>query len=208
IERRQRFQHRLRAIDDPNDLAAPLERDLLAGLELGDILLDGCARRTRPLAREHRHHEWIGCCDTADSADDARRADEEAALPLVDLGFPHNPVRHCPPIPDCRCPSAPNRKGRRLANLSIIRDLRTSPEARTWDKHEKPIGISPLEAPSSWSGRSPDGALIILWNHFPDETNVARKLWLLFAQACTLCLAVLFVVATFRPRLLGRRVEP
>jgi serine protease DegQ len=82
--------------------------------------------------------------------------------------------------------------------------LRTSPEARTWDKHEKPIGISPLEAPSSWSGRSPDGALIILWNRFPDETNVARKLWLLFAQACTLCLAVLFVVATLRPDLLGR----
>ena len=31
-----------------------------------------------------------------------------------------------------------------------------------------------------------------------------RKLWLLFAQACTLCLAVLFVVATLRPDLLGR----
>jgi serine protease DegQ len=34
--------------------------------------------------------------------------------------------------------------------------------------------------------------------------TVARKLWLLFAQACTLCLAVLFVVATLRPDLLGR----
>lgn len=33
---------------------------------------------------------------------------------------------------------------------------------------------------------------------------MARKLWLLFAQACTLCLAVLFVVATLRPDLLGR----
>ena len=33
---------------------------------------------------------------------------------------------------------------------------------------------------------------------------VLRKLWLLFAQACTLCLAVLFVVATLRPDLLGR----
>ncbi len=31
-----------------------------------------------------------------------------------------------------------------------------------------------------------------------------RKLWLLFAQACTLCLATLFVVATLRPDLLGR----
>ena len=31
-----------------------------------------------------------------------------------------------------------------------------------------------------------------------------RKLWLLFAQACTLCLAVLFIVATLRPDLLGR----
>jgi serine protease DegQ len=35
---------------------------------------------------------------------------------------------------------------------------------------------------------------------------VLRKLWLLFAQACTLCLAVLFVVATLRPDLLGRGV--
>jgi serine protease DegQ len=34
--------------------------------------------------------------------------------------------------------------------------------------------------------------------------TVLRKLWLLFAQACTLCLAVLFVVATLRPDLLGR----
>jgi serine protease DegQ len=33
---------------------------------------------------------------------------------------------------------------------------------------------------------------------------VLRKLWLLFAQACTLCLAALFVVTTLRPDLLGR----
>jgi Do/DeqQ family serine protease len=33
---------------------------------------------------------------------------------------------------------------------------------------------------------------------------VLRKLWLLFAQACTLCLAALFVVATLRPDLLSR----
>ena len=31
-----------------------------------------------------------------------------------------------------------------------------------------------------------------------------RKFWLLFAQACTLCLAALFVVATLRPDLLSR----
>src|SRR5882762_2430711 len=31
-----------------------------------------------------------------------------------------------------------------------------------------------------------------------------RKFWLLFAQACTLCLAALFVVATLRPDLLPR----
>jgi serine protease DegQ len=35
---------------------------------------------------------------------------------------------------------------------------------------------------------------------------VLRKLWLLFAQACTLCLAALFVVATLRPDLLPRSV--
>jgi serine protease DegQ len=33
---------------------------------------------------------------------------------------------------------------------------------------------------------------------------VLRKFWLLFAQACTLCLAALFVVATLRPDLLAR----
>ena len=31
-----------------------------------------------------------------------------------------------------------------------------------------------------------------------------RKFWLFFAQACTLCLAALFVVATLRPDLLAR----
>jgi len=31
-----------------------------------------------------------------------------------------------------------------------------------------------------------------------------RRFWLLFAQACTLCLAALFVVATLRPDLLPR----
>jgi len=36
---------------------------------------------------------------------------------------------------------------------------------------------------------------------------VLRKLWLLFAQAATLCLAALFVVATLRPDLLGRTGE-
>jgi serine protease DegQ len=36
------------------------------------------------------------------------------------------------------------------------------------------------------------------------ETLVLRKFWLLFAQACTLCLAALFVVATLRPDLLPR----
>jgi Do/DeqQ family serine protease len=37
-----------------------------------------------------------------------------------------------------------------------------------------------------------------------DGTTVLRKIWLLFAQACTLCLAALFVVATLRPDLLAR----
>jgi serine protease DegQ len=36
------------------------------------------------------------------------------------------------------------------------------------------------------------------------ETTLLRKIWLIFAQACTLCLAVLFVVATLRPDLLPR----
>ena len=40
---------------------------------------------------------------------------------------------------------------------------------------------------------------------FPgSNVSVLRKFWLLFAQACTLCLAALFVVATLRPDLLPR----
>ena len=34
------------------------------------------------------------------------------------------------------------------------------------------------------------------------------KIWLIFAQACTICLAILFVVATLRPDLLGRTQKP
>src|SRR6476620_5692787 len=34
--------------------------------------------------------------------------------------------------------------------------------------------------------------------------SVLRKFWLLFAQACTLCVGALFVVATLRPDLLPR----
>jgi serine protease DegQ len=37
---------------------------------------------------------------------------------------------------------------------------------------------------------------------------VLHKFWLLFAQAATLCLAALFVVATLRPDLIGRPAEP
>jgi len=40
---------------------------------------------------------------------------------------------------------------------------------------------------------------------------VLRRFWLLFAQACTVCLAVLFVVVTLRPDLvpaLASRLEP
>ena len=35
-----------------------------------------------------------------------------------------------------------------------------------------------------------------------------RRIWLVFAQACTVCLAVLFVVTTFRPDLLTRARDP
>ena len=36
------------------------------------------------------------------------------------------------------------------------------------------------------------------------EIDLLRRFWLFFAQACTLCLAALFVVATLRPDLLAR----
>jgi len=39
---------------------------------------------------------------------------------------------------------------------------------------------------------------------YPTVENVLKRFWLLFAQACTLCVAALFVVATLRPDLLPR----
>ena len=45
-------------------------------------------------------------------------------------------------------------------------------------------------------------------NHAPHYTfTMLLRIWLLFAQACTLCLAALFVVSTLRPDLLPRHVE-
>src|SRR6266550_4829220 len=60
------------------------------------------------------------------------------------------------------------------------------------------------EPPPRKKSHPTGGALIIKLKLFQGGMTVARKLWLLFAQACTLCLAVLFVVATLRPDLLGR----
>jgi serine protease DegQ len=43
---------------------------------------------------------------------------------------------------------------------------------------------------------------------FPtSEVPLLRRIWLVFAQACTLCLAALFVVTTLRPDLLARFTE-
>jgi serine protease DegQ len=39
------------------------------------------------------------------------------------------------------------------------------------------------------------------------EVPLLRRIWLVFAQACTLCLAALFVVTTLRPDLLARFTE-
>jgi serine protease DegQ len=53
-----------------------------------------------------------------------------------------------------------------------------------------------------------DGATIVRgareYNRALTGGIVLRKFWLLFAQACTLCVAALFVVATLRPDLLPR----
>ena len=68
------------------------------------------------------------------------------------------------------------------------------------------IGISGLRGDARNAARAESGfstynrAVIPL----PAVKRVLRKFWLLFAQACTLCVAVLFVVATLRPDLLPR----
>ena len=86
-ELRKRREHVGRALHDPAHLAAPLDVDLLARLELADVDLDRGAGRFRALAREERHHERHGCRDRADPAHDAGRADQEASLPLVHRCF-------------------------------------------------------------------------------------------------------------------------
>ena len=111
-----------------HDLAAPLDVDLLAGLDLADVDLDRRAGRLGALAREERHHERRRRRGDADAADHARRADQEAALPVV----------HTLPLPSTGSPvasravsgRAPRQDLPRFANLSIIRDSRVAPEAR------------------------------------------------------------------------------
>jgi serine protease DegQ len=60
------------------------------------------------------------------------------------------------------------------------------------------LRLSPLRCPreAAFARRGGSAALI--------EPTVLKKFWLVFAQACTLCLAALFVVATLRPDLLPR----
>ncbi len=53
------------------------------------------------------------------------------------------------------------------------------------------------------AGRAP-GTIYNPASAHPQKTVVLRKFWLVFAQACTACLAVLFVVSTLRPDLLPR----
>src|SRR6185503_8350773 len=55
------------------------------------------------------------------------------------------------------------------------------------------------------------GAIIQPVSSRAADRAMLRRFWLLFAQACTLCVAALFVVATLRPDLLPRlsgRVGP
>jgi serine protease DegQ len=47
-------------------------------------------------------------------------------------------------------------------------------------------------------------SVVARYNRQFRKRSVLRKLWLLFAQACTVCVAALFVVATLRPDLLPR----
>ena len=142
-----------------HDLAAPLDVDLLARLDLADVDFDRRAGRLRALAREERHHERRRRRHAADAADDARRADQEAALALVDCCCPR------PLLPPCRparlssgvaasagTEQAPVRKpvdykgfARRAGRRTVIRD----PENRS--------GISELHVASCGMTRYPSG---------------------------------------------------
>jgi serine protease DegQ len=86
---------------------------------------------------------------------------------------------------------------RDLQNPSIIRESK-GPEQFFAEKHRRIRGLAATPE------RTEDGRTGAGTGNAPILRAMLRKLWLIFAQACTLCLAALFVVATLRPDLLLR----
>ena len=102
----------------------------------------------------------------------------------------------------------------RSQNPSIIRDLFIAPEDARPKSPRLAIRIRRLHEigwrrPHPWPSHSKgaDAASATIIGLVPPlfpTPSLLRKFWLLFAQASTLCLAALFVVATLRPDLLPR----
>src|SRR5262249_41224019 len=65
-------------------------------------------------------------------------------------------------------------------------------------------GLTGTRAPQTFNYNGEVQGSIIRGTPIESGLIVLRKFWLVFAQACTLCLAVLFVVMTLRPDLLPR----
>ena len=108
-----------------------------------------------------------------------------------------------------------------MANRSIIKDLSLPPKQRGWvcggieleiNRLTPPRvrGTTPASGPGQAPNPTPTSAvfatqhLAIINGSLRRGSSLLRRIWLVFAQACTLCLAALFVVSTLRPDLLWR----
>ena len=184
VELRQRVQHRLRAVDDPHDLPAPFERDLLAGLDLGDVLLDRRAGRARALAREQRNHERYAAATPPIPPTALVAPTRKRRFPRRSWVPPSRPP--CRPVPCCRCRSAPY-EGRRLANRSIIRDLPAPgrkhqiAESRSESAGCEPYRLERRRLAGTRRMRPPGcrgaASIIVPWIDFPERNDrVAQAL--------------------------------
>ena len=86
---RQRIQRFLRAAHHVDRLAAPLDHDHLAGLELADVRLDRCAGRLGLRTRIPGSHERHGNADDASRTHDRGGSGQELPPPLVNALITH-----------------------------------------------------------------------------------------------------------------------
>jgi serine protease DegQ len=112
-----------------------------------------------------------------------------------------------PPDPPSRCAfgtrasARPGPTGARFAKPSNYKGFSRSAETPRGRRAPETLSNQPVGA-RVWEWAQRRRAPSIIGIDPSAENRVLRRIWLLFAQACTLCLAALFVVTTLRPDLL------